>query len=727
MKLKRLLTHAFRSIQDSEVEFGDTMTIFAGPAGTGKSSHLHALCAVLTGRTPHTDRRGAGIKTQIRRDQAKAEIELTCEFSSTQPLLAPSVIKRSITESGQSLEVPFGGKNLGARQALLTERMGGVDEVPDVLLDPRLFADRDEKEQTQALLKLLRPPAIEVPAAARSVGIENLASIQQVDDQIKSLKDGQIRSLNAVIKNIEETIPAEPTPEELTAAHEAEDALAQLDARIQALALEVRNAEFLLDDARKHAAEVEQAKLLVDKLPSLRIQRDGLAVDAKNLGEWESQQKIALANLGNATEVSRRISAGIVAVGNLPGLRTAMEDAKAQLKIAAGRYTELDSEYQAEISVKAEAQGAINAISRQIVTLSTVGEKCPTCYRKLTAKAKDEILLGLNSEQDQLIERVANSSARMEKLTAERGECGAAGAAARNEVNRLTQEVAESERISRDANLKSENAEELQVELDKLRSDIASLIDKYRYRDDGLLVPTLQAERDRVIADITEAERAEKLIAAPQPEIDALEKALLSSSRDQNEAIDKHEAAKASAQSARDTLRRDDDYTAAAARLPTERSKRESYSMAVESLSKLKDSILEGEAARKLQFDCTDIFQQFFPQTRVILDPSGASVSPIGSNIGTPVAHLSSGQKVIFDMGLRIAAARSTGFNLLAIDDANKLAPAAREGMLKCLMASGCQVIMCTTADGAGKIPGAVVYRVSSPAMWGPTKVERVK
>ena len=148
--------------------------------------------------------------------------------------------------------------------------------------------------------------------------------------------------------------------------------------------------------------------------------------------------------------------------------------------------------------------------------------------------------------------------------------------------------------------------------------------------------------------------------------------------------------------------------------------------MAVEALEKLKESILGGEAARKLQFDCTAIFQEFFPQARVILDPSGASVAPIGSNDGTPVAQLSSGQKVIFDMGLRISAARSTGFNLLAVDDANKLAPAAREAMLKCLMASGCQVIMCATADKIGPIPGAVVYSVSNPGVWGPTTVERV-
>ena len=127
-----------------------------------------------------------------------------------------------------------------------------------------------------------------------------------------------------------------------------------------------------------------------------------------------------------------------------------------------------------------------------------------------------------------------------------------------------------------------------------------------------------------------------------------------------------------------------------------------------------------------MQLDCTDIFQHFFPQARVLLDPSGASVAPIGSNEGTPVAHLSSGQKVIFDMGLRIAAARATGFNVLAIDDANKLAPSAREAMLRCLQASGCQVIMCTTADRIGGIPGAVVYSLTNPGVWGPTKVVRV-
>jgi DNA repair exonuclease SbcCD ATPase subunit len=722
MKLKRLRTHAWRSIQDTELEFGDVMTVLAGQQGAGKSSHLHAICAVLTGRTPHTDRRGAGIKEQIRRDQSRAEIELTCQFASTQP---DSVIKRTIAESGQQIEVPFGGKNLGAKQALLTERLGGVDEVPDVLLDPRLFADRDEKEQTNALLKLLRPPTIVVPEAAKAVGIQSLASIQQVDDQIKSIKDGSIRSLNAVIKNLEETCPAEPTPDELTAAHEAENALAQLDARIQSLALEVRNAEFLLEDARKHAAEVEQARALVEELPGLRIRLGVLEADEAQARDWSTRMSRLQEDLAGAAAVELKVSTAKQTAERLPGLREALANAKSQLQLAAESYrlaAAKAEETKSNVDVSAKH---LESLRETLTGIEAIGSQCPTCSRKLTEKAKSEIVGSLKKEVELEEGYWRSYVARAEAAAKERSEKFEAGQAARKKVDRLTQEVAQAEYLASDINLKTSDPAKLQSELDMLKGGIDGLTKKYPL-DVLPLASEIRLQRDKVFSAIAEAERAEKLIAAPAPNVADLER----SSADLAEALSGAQEIlpryKQTAELARDTLRRADEYATTASRLSAERTKRERYNMAVESLLALKDSILGGEAAKKLQFDCTAIFQEFFPQAHVILDPSGASVAPLGSQEGTPVAHISSGQKVIFDMGLRIAAAKATGFNLLAMDDANKLAPRGREAMLKTLMASGCQVIMCTTADGVGKIPGAVVYQVSSPGVWGPTSVQRI-
>src|SRR4029077_10883826 len=147
-----------------------------------------------------------------------------------------TVIRRGLTPTTQTLDVPW-GKNLSGRQAILIEKLGVPDEAIEVLLDPRLFADRPLEEQRQALLKLLRPPTIDVPEAAKAIGIQSLETVQQVDDQIKSVKEGTVRSLNAVIKAFEETLPAEVTPMELADAQAAADAFAQLEARIQSLAL----------------------------------------------------------------------------------------------------------------------------------------------------------------------------------------------------------------------------------------------------------------------------------------------------------------------------------------------------------------------------------------------------------------------------------------------------------------------------------------------------------
>jgi DNA repair exonuclease SbcCD ATPase subunit len=678
------------------MEFGP-FTLLAGAQGTGKSSHLHALCAVLTGRTPHTDRRGAGIRDQIRRDQAKAEIELTCQFDGSP---TDTIVKRIITETSQSLEVPW-GKNLTSRQAILTERMGGVDEVPDVLLDPRLFADRSPDEQRQALLKLLRPPAIEVPQAARAVGIQSLASIQQVDDQIKSLKEGTVRSLNAVIKNLEETIPAETTESEMVEALKGEQGLRGLENQIQSLALEVQHAEHLLEDARKHSQEVEQAKVLVANLPALRLKQDNLSRDETLLTNLFLQHGGYEKDLQYAKERREKVVAAHDAQERIPGLRKAHEEARTQLQNCSERYRRLAAESQDQ-KAKADALAAsIESLRVSIENLKTIEDKCPTCSRKLTQKAKTELVVALAGQKTEQEPRWKDQVQRAEQVAVEAKEEFSKGISARAEVDRLMQEVSTTEQLSREIYAAIHPEEDIASKLSEIKADISKLAAKYQAPVGQDVGRSIRDEIKRTTSEIAEAERAEKLVNAPQPDPMAFEMKVASLKDVLSQKREMLPVSQEAAAAARDTLRRAEDYKAMSARLNTER-------------------------AKKLQDDTTAIFQRFFPQAHVILDPSGASIAPLASNDGTPVAHLSSGQKVIFDMGLRIAAARVTGFNLLAMDDANKLAPRAREEMLKCLMASGCQVIMCTTADAVGKIPGAVVYSVSSPGVWGPTKVERV-
>ena len=727
MILKKLRTTNFRSIESSEIEFGPTITVFAGPAGSGKTSHIHATDAVLTGRTPHTDRAGKGIKEQRRRNMAgeflpKADIELVCQFGTDQ---FDSTIRRTIGENANTLDVPFGGKNISARQALLTDRLGGVDEVPDVLLDPRLFANRSVEEQKQALLKLLRPPSVEVPDAAKAVGISNLNSVQQVDDQIKSIKEGSIRSLNAVIKNLEETCPAEPSPEEVAAANAAVQEEKSLNARLQDAALSVQNAKFLLDEARRHVAEIEQAREVAGGLAELRQRLGAIEADESRARVLSERMTRIQEGLAACSEIELRIAAAKQAAERLPGLRQAAEDAKAELQRCASHYKNLQADFDANRAREEQSNTTVAHLQRTIESIEEIDGQCPTCARKLSAKAKAEVLGLLKSECEREKEALKQHADHSLVLAEQKDAESKKGAAARKDVDRLTREVFEAETLSADTRLVSMDPANLRMEMEGVQAEMGKLSAVY-HPDILPLDATIRLQRDRIFSAISDAERAQTLLTSPAPDVDALETALLEASRKQSDAQASEEGIRAASGVGGATLRRAEECASAIADLTRHRNSRERYSMAVESLVRLKDSILGSESAKKLQADCTAIFQRFFPASRVILDPAGAVVAPIGSSDGTPVAHLSSGQKVIFDIGLRIAAARATGFGVLAIDDANKLAPLARQAALECLQACGCQVIMCTTSDNVGKIAGAAVYRMSNPGVWGPTKVERI-
>ena len=724
MRLKRLNITNFRSHQASAFEFG-LFNVLAGQQGAGKTSVLDSITAVLTGRTRLTDRRGAGIRDHIRRGEARLEVELTCQFGTDQP---DSLIKRTVTESGQTLEVPFGGKNLSARQALLTERMGGVDEIPDVLLDPRLFADRSPDEQKQALLKLLRPPTIEVPKAAQAVGIQSLVSVQQVDDQIKSIKEGSVRSLNAVIKNLEETMPAEPSPEELAAAHKAQADLSAVETRIAELTSGVTQAEYLLQDAQKLVSEVETARTLAAELPQLRRQYTEVHDDQEAVQKLLDHSAELNRQIQAAEKVDEAVKLAKVAEGRLPDLRTKLEEARAKLKAAVDDYKATQKETEELGKELATATVRTEALRVAIQNIESVDGVCPACSRKMTAKAKAETLATLNAEWETAKATWKDLASKAEANDKKRSEQSAHGAGAKASVDVLAKELSETEHAAGVADIPDQNVDSLRNSFAGTAEAITTYLQKYEGAESATdLIKQLRTLGENTATSIADAERAEKMINSPLPVLSDLEHSL-QAKQDELALLSggNLDTAKEAAAAARDTSHRATESNRIKTELTRHRTQRESYLAAVESLVALKDSILGGESARRMQLDCTDIFQHFFPQARVLLDPSGASVAPIGSNEGTPVAHLSSGQKVIFDMGLRIAAARATGFNVLAIDDANKLAPSAREAMLRCLQASGCQVIMCTTADRIGGIPGAVVYSLTNPGVWGPTKVVRV-
>src|SRR5208282_3051399 len=78
------------------------------------------------------------------------------------------------------------------------------------LMDTKNFLERDEADQQKVMLRLTRPPTIEVPEAARAVGVAELTSTQDIDALIKRIKDVTIRGLNREVEDLEEAIRNAP-------------------------------------------------------------------------------------------------------------------------------------------------------------------------------------------------------------------------------------------------------------------------------------------------------------------------------------------------------------------------------------------------------------------------------------------------------------------------------------------------------------------------------------
>ena len=85
---------------------------------------------------------------------------------------------------------------------------------------------------------------------------------------------------------------------------------------------------------------------------------------------------------------------------------------------------------------------------------------------------------------------------------------------------------------------------------------------------------------------------------------------------------------------------------------------------------------------------------------------------------------------MVFEAALRLAAAKTSGLNVMAIDDANKLGEKARNKLAQILGSSGVQVIICSTTEvkpPAGVFPkGMKVYWFESQGPTGPSRVTEI-
>jgi DNA repair exonuclease SbcCD ATPase subunit len=158
--------------------------------------------------------------------------------------------------------------------------------------------------------------------------------------------------------------------------------------------------------------------------------------------------------------------------------------------------------------------------------------------------------------------------------------------------------------------------------------------------------------------------------------------------------------------------------------IDTKRRAQEVYAAALGSLEDLRASITSsGE-------------DPMMKEVNAFMEPFGMGSARIESErfqviVGeVPCRRLSSGQKVILDAAIRVAAAKLSGVGVIAIDDSNKLGEELSKRLFRSLYGSGVQVITCKTTDirptdewAARSLDGQHVtaYWASNESLTGPS------
>lgn len=160
------------------------------------------------------------------------------------------------------------------------------------------------------------------------------------------------------------------------------------------------------------------------------------------------------------------------------------------------------------------------------------------------------------------------------------------------------------------------------------------------------------------------------------------------------------------------------------AQVDAKRQETEKQAAAVDALTALKAEILKTGGAEFL-----GVMKSLLDRFK--LHDVEFSAAPYSLKVsGVTARRLSSGQKLIFDAALRIAAAKATGLGMFAIDDSNRLDDPDRLLIQRLLGESGCQVFVCRTVD---KLPAPEalanlpeecgVYWFESPSITGATTI----
>lgn len=678
MKLKSIRPRNFKNHADTEIEFSEFVTILLGKQGSGKSSVCDAIVCAFIGRTRLTDQRGSGLKEHIRNGQKEFFIDLTFSSNGTE-----STIVRGQNQTKQTLISPFGGEDLRGRQALLLQGLGlaGSPEAIECLLDPSLFAERDRDEQRAILLKLVKTAKIEIPKAVLDFGIRDLPTIGTINEHIKSIHDsgGTIPQLNKEIKTLVEHMPTEPEPAEW-------EKLRWLQRRAEELAAQDREAQGSLGALRQKLEQARSVALHLAEAEKSKVRLSEKEALLKSLAE-----KLMAINLAEVERLKKELAEK----------EQSLQEVARQLKALGAEVVPLrDSIKTREIDC-ARLEGETRGGREQLEDLKSIGDVCPKCRRPLKPGERAK----MRTELEKQVKEVAGTldfvqlglKGDREKLATKDGEGRA-----------------------------------LKQKYDGLSAEIGSLKTKISYAPTGTMEPhcvegkMFCAEFDLLARETTSLRFKSENILSFVDDPAGIE-VQISTAEVSASACAKELSSVGQELSAMDTERRAQDAKDRQSQLWQARAKLEKAQMALEALEKLKDDLLSSDEAGRFTQELNAVWKQFYPETNVLASPEGVFVNQTPSQVAA--SYLSTGQKVILDAAIRIAAAKTTGFGVLAMDDGNKL-PVEEVGKLfRILRESGLQVIFVqTTAAVPPKAPeGISVYRLSSESFFGPVKCERVQ
>lgn len=205
MFIRSLDLEGFRSHSKTSIRFA-RFTYLVGPAGSGKSSIADAIATAITGRNRHIDKRGSGLRDDIRVGAGAYKIGVVIQNGHKDD----TIIHRTVSTSQHTLTYPECPGDVRRGQERLLGFLGLTDDLIATLLDTQNFSERSTDDQKAVLRKLLSRGTIEVPPEARAAGITDIPGIEVLETLIKQLKEDTIRGLNREIKALNEAMPPDP-------------------------------------------------------------------------------------------------------------------------------------------------------------------------------------------------------------------------------------------------------------------------------------------------------------------------------------------------------------------------------------------------------------------------------------------------------------------------------------------------------------------------------------